>query len=74
MKRTTTEAAHGLKPGQLWQADGAYVQIVELGKRLIHYKMLKHPNQKAVLTRMIGIEALLAYLKNTEATLVSSPG
>jgi hypothetical protein len=65
------KSAPGLATGQLWKADNAYIQIVELGKRLIHYKMLRQPGQKAVMTRMIGIDALAVYLKTTEATLVN---
>ena len=59
-----------LEAGQLWKIEHGYVYIVELGKRLIHYKMLRHPNQRAAVTRMIGIEALLRYLDTSEATLV----
>src|SRR3974390_861009 len=56
--------------GQLWKVDESYLQIVDLGKRLIHYKLMKKPDQKAVITRMIGIEALAVYLRSNEATLV----
>ena len=58
-----------LEAGQLWKIEHGYVYIVELGKRLIGYKMLREPNQRAV-TRMIGIEALLNYLSQSEAELV----
>jgi hypothetical protein len=59
-----------LEAGQLWRVEHGYVYIVELGKRLIHYKMLRQPNQRAAATRIIGIEALLRYLDNSEATLM----
>ncbi len=59
-----------LEKGQLWKVEHGYVYIVELGKRLIHYKMLKHPDQKAVMTRLIGIEALVNFLRHSEAELV----
>jgi hypothetical protein len=58
-----------LEAGQLWKIEHGYVYIVELGKRLIRFKMLRHPNQRAV-TRLIGIEALLNYLRQSEAELV----
>ena len=61
---------HRLEAGQLWKIEHGYVYIVELGKRLIHYKLLRNPDQKAVLTRLIGIEALLNYLRQSEAVLV----
>ena len=61
---------HHLEAGQLWKLEHGYLYIVELGKRLIHYRMLKHPEQRAALTRMIGLEALLNYLRQSEAELV----
>ena len=60
-----------LGAGQLWKLEYSYVYIVEFGRRLIHYKMLRQPNQRAVVTQMIGIEALLNYLRQNEAELVS---
>lgn len=59
-----------LEAGQLWKLEHGYLYIVELGKRLIHYKMLRQPDQRAALTRIIGIEALLNYLRQSEAELV----
>ena len=61
---------HGLEAGQLWKIEHGYLQIVELGKRHIHYRMLRKPNQRAAVTRLIGIEALLNYLRQSEAQLV----
>ena len=61
---------HRLEAGQLWKLEHGYLYIVELGKRLIHYRMLQHPDQRAALTRMIGVEALLNYLRQSEAELV----
>jgi hypothetical protein len=63
----------GLEKGQLWKVEHGYVYIVELGKRLIQYKMLRQPGQRAVLTRMIGIDALAVFLKRSEAELVNCP-
>lgn len=73
MRSEEKRNSHKLQPGQLWKVDQGYVYIVELGKRLIQYKMLREPNQKAVLTRMIGIEALANFLRHSEAELVESP-
>lgn len=62
-----------LEAGQLWKLEQGYVYIVELGKRLVHYKMLRSPEQRAALTRLIGIEALLRYLAQSEAELTATP-
>jgi len=70
MKTETLRIPAGLEKGQLWKLENGYLYIVELGKRLIHYKLLRQPNQKAVLTRIIGVQELLTYLKHAEATLV----
>lgn len=58
--------------GQLWQTNDAYVQIVELGKRLIHYKMPRQLGQRAVKTHTVGIETLESYLKTKQARLVQA--
>lgn len=63
---------HFLREGQLWKVEHGYVYIVELGKRLIHYKMLRHPSARAAVTQMIRIEALLNYLKKSEAKLMGN--
>jgi hypothetical protein len=59
-----------LAKGQLWKADNSYLQIVDLEKRLIHYKLMKKPDQPAA-TRLIRIDVLAVYLRATEATLMN---
>jgi hypothetical protein len=71
MQAEATHGAQTLEAGQLWKVEHGYLYIVEMGKRLIHYKMLRQPKQRAVVTRMIGVEALLKYLKQSEAELLS---
>ncbi len=70
MRIEETECKHRLAQGQLWKLEHGYIYIVELGKRLIQYKMLWQPNQVAAMTRLIGIEALLRFLAYSEAELV----
>jgi len=55
----------------MWKIEHGYLYIVELGNRLIHYKMLRQQDQRAAVTRMIGLEALVNYLRHSEAELVS---
>jgi hypothetical protein len=73
MKNNRKSAAPALAKGQLWQTDKAYVQIVEMGKRLIHYKMPRELGQRAVRTHTVGIETLESYLKTNRARLVAAP-
>jgi hypothetical protein len=71
MKLAEPKRPHGLEQGQLWKLSKGYLYIAALGKRLIHYKLLKQPAQRAVLTRLAGVGELKAYLKEHEAVLVS---
>jgi len=73
MKTNRKRAARPLAKGQLWQTDNSYVQIVELGKRLIHYKMPRELGQRAVRTHTVGIATLESYLKTKAARLVKEP-
>ena len=71
MRNEDTCGVQGLEAGQLWRLEHGYIYIVEQGKRLIQYKLLKEPNQRAGVIRLIGIEALLRYLNTSDAHLVS---
>jgi hypothetical protein len=70
MDKHSQQTPPGLAQGQLWKTDNTYLQIVELGKKLIHYKLLKDPRQPVVMTRLIRTDALAVYLRATEATLM----
>ena len=48
-----------------------YIQIVELGKILIHYKMMKQLGQMQARTRMSTIDTMGSYLKSNRARLVT---
>ena len=65
------ERGHTLESGQLWKLEHGYLYIVEVGKRLVHYRVLRAPTQLAAVTRLIGIGALLRYLTQTEGELVA---
>jgi len=70
MNNNRKSAFAPLAKGQLWRTENAYVQIVEMGKRLIHYKMPRELGQRAVKTHTVGIETLASYLKTNRARLV----
>ncbi|HLH54198.1 MAG TPA: hypothetical protein VKY92_11350 [Verrucomicrobiae bacterium] len=70
MQTEATERGRSLQPGQLWKIETGYVHIVEVGKRLVHYKALRQPGQRVAAIRMIGIESLLKYLTFCEGQLV----
>ncbi len=59
------------EPGQLWKVEHGYVYITERGTRHIQYKMLTDPEQKAAITRIIGLDALAVFLKHSEGRLIT---
>jgi hypothetical protein len=58
-----------LARGQLWKTVDAYIQIVDLGKRLIDYRMMRQLGQSRR-TQTSSIETMEKYLKTNEARLV----
>ena len=69
MKTNRKKALPALANGQLWKTENAYIQIVELGKRLIDYRMMRELGQ-ARRTQTSSIETMEQYLKTNEARLV----
>jgi len=70
MGATSQKLSPPLAKGQLWKTDDAYLQIVDLEKRLIHYKLMKKPDQPAA-TRLIRTDVLAVYLRATDAVLMN---
>jgi hypothetical protein len=65
---------HGQEPlakGQVWKTRAADIEIVALGKELIHYKITKQFGRKDVSAQISGIEAMANYLDANEARLVT---
>jgi len=69
IKTNRKKSLPALANGQLWKTDDAYIQIVELGKRLIDYRMMRQLGQ-ARRTQTSTIETMENYLKTNEARLV----
>ena len=69
----TNQLAFGpaLAKGQLWRTKDSHVQIVDLGKRLIHYRLLKDLRQMRR-TQTTALETLEEYLKANGAELVKA--
>jgi hypothetical protein len=62
-----------LAKGQVWKTRAANIEIVALGKRLIHYKITKQFGRKRVSAQISGIEAMANYLTANAARLVKGP-
>src|SRR6266571_1618318 len=67
----TKKPSPALAKGQLWKMDHTHIQIVDLGKMLVHYKMLRDLGQMRR-TQMSRIESMEDYLKTNEAQLVKA--
>jgi hypothetical protein len=66
--------SHGQGPlakGQIWKTRAANIEIVALGKELIHYKITKQFGRKHVSAQISGIEAMANYLEANKARLVT---
>lgn len=62
-----------LAKGQVWKTQAADIEIVALGKELIHYRITKQFGSKRVSAQISGIEAMANYLETNAARLVSGP-
>ena len=69
IKASNKKPMPALANGQVWKTEDAYIQIVELGKRLIDYRMMRQLGQSRR-TQTSTIEMMENYLKKNEARLV----
>jgi hypothetical protein len=58
-----------LAKGQLWKTNNGHIRIIELGKMLVHYKMLRDLRQMRR-TQMSRIDNMQVYLRTNRAQLV----
>jgi hypothetical protein len=65
-----TNSAGLLAQGQVWKTGAADIEIVALGKRLIHYRITRQFGRKRVSAQISGIEAMANYLAANAARLV----
>lgn len=67
-----TDGSRPLAKGQVWKTRAAAIEIVALGKRLIHYRVTKLLGERRVSAQISAIEAMQNYLKRNAAEL--APG
>lgn len=72
MKNNLKKAEAELAKGHVWRTGEAYLQIMDRGKRLISYKMMKQRGQRAVRTQMSGIADVESFQKANEAELIET--
>lgn len=66
-----TKPLLAVRPGQLWKTEDGCILITDQGDRVVGYKRLRHPNQRAALTNLIRPEALASYLSQVGARLTN---
>jgi len=69
MKINGKKTSPALAKGQLWQTAKGHIQIMDLGKMLVHYKMLKELHQMRR-TQISRIDSMEVYLKTNRGQLV----
>ena len=65
-----THSQRPLAKGQIWKTGAADIEIVALGKRLIHYRITKQLGVRRVSSQISGIQAMENYLKRNAARLI----
>jgi hypothetical protein len=71
-KKESRNLPERLATGQTWKLNDFYIQIVELGKKLIHYRMLSDLRESGARIKTSGVEVMWVYLKTRHAQLVNS--
>jgi hypothetical protein len=66
----TNASSPVLSEGQVWKTDAANIEIVALGKELIHYRVTHELGRKRVSSQISGIAPMEQYLKDNAARLV----
>jgi hypothetical protein len=61
-----------LAKGQIWKLPDSHIEILEIGKRLTHYRHFRTLDAKRVPIQLTGIQTIQAYLKTNKAILVDS--
>ena len=72
MKLKKRTALKPLEKGQQWQIDNVQLEIVEMGKRLTHYRLWRGLKPKGVPVKMSRREEIEAYLKANRAKLIKN--
>jgi len=59
-----------LAEGQIWKLQHVYIQIVQMGKTLLHYRMMDFLGQRGVRTQISSVSVMKDYLYSRHARLM----
>ena len=71
MKTNGKNSTPALANGQVWRTEKVHIRIMDLGKLLVHYKMLRDLRQMRR-TQVSRIDSMETYLRTNRAQLVDS--
>lgn len=70
VKKKQKEQLLSLVKGQLWKVDEVHLQVIEVGKTLVHYRHFKqHHRVPASIASILSVEK---YLKTNKAKLIEN--
>jgi hypothetical protein len=72
-KLNLKQSAARLAKGQIWKLKHVYIEIVDLSKRLLRYRMLNSLEENGVKPQSSGIEVMWRYLQTRKARLIDQP-
>ena len=69
--KTKSQDRKPLAKGQVWKTRVADIEILALGRRLIHYRVTRQwGTKRGVSAQISGVQAMENYLKTNEARLM----
>jgi hypothetical protein len=63
--------AFSLARGQVWKTDESYLQILDVGKTLVHYRKAVRPDTKGTPVKINSREEIQVYLRRNRTVLVT---
>lgn len=67
MKGPPKRLSDGFRAGQTWHVNNRYLYISQVGKTLVHYRMLRQPGRSAGAGHVASKQEVQAYLERFNA-------
>jgi hypothetical protein len=71
LENSEEDATLNLARGQVWKTEEHYLQILDVGKTLVHYRRAVRPDTKGTPVKINSREEILTYLRKHQAVLVT---
>jgi hypothetical protein len=70
-RKPPTEEEFNLARGQVWKTEEAYLQILDVGKTLVHYRKAVRPDTKGTPVKINSREEIIVFLRKNRAVLIT---